>query len=228
MPKKPAGANSDAEPRPASSAEAARPAAVDTPAGAKPAAKPAKPSQNGARGGGTPTSAENEPLFLVERILGQRERKGKLEYHIKWLGYDASHNSWEPQENILDEKLTEAWKQSQQVRSLAWGWDGLLPASAESLRACVRAAQASSSGASSSSAQPTAPVLKKAASKEKAPRCVAPAPRSAPQLPFEPTSDTNGVGATGSLSSRPRQLGRPSQHPATPTGSLLSERLIGV
>ena len=225
MPKKPAGATSDAEPRPASSAEAARPAAVDTPAGAKPAAKPAKPSQNGARGG---TSAENEPLFLVERILGQRERKGKLEYHIKWLGYDASHNSWEPQENILDEKLTEAWKQSQQVRSLAWGWDGLLPASAESLRACVRAAQASSSGASSSSAQPTAPVLKKAASKEKAPRCVAPAPRSAPQLPFEPTSDTNGVGATGSLSSRPRQLGRPSQHPATPTGSLLSERLIGV
>ena len=136
MPKKPAGATSDAEPRPASSAEAARPAAVDTPAGAKPAAKPAKPSQNGARGG---TSAENEPLFLVERILGQRERKGKLEYHIKWLGYDASHNSWEPQENILDEKLTEAWKQSQQVRSLAWGWDGLLPASAESLRACVRA-----------------------------------------------------------------------------------------
>ena len=64
---------------------------------------------------------------MVERILGQRERKGKLEYHIKWLGYDTSHNSWEPQDNILDSKLTEAWKQSQQVR---WFWvrDRLLPA----------------------------------------------------------------------------------------------------
>ena len=64
--------------------------------------------------------AEKE-LFMVERILGQRDRKGKLEYHIKWLGYDASHNSWEPQDNILDSKLTEAWRQSQQVRWFGFG-----------------------------------------------------------------------------------------------------------
>ena len=77
----------------------------------KPAAKPAKPRQE---------AAEKE-LFMVERILGQRERKGKLEYHIKWLGYDTSHNSWEPHDNILDSKLTEAWKQSQQVRWFGFG-----------------------------------------------------------------------------------------------------------
>jgi hypothetical protein len=79
--------------------------------------------------------AEKE-LFMVERILGQRDRKGKLEYHIKWLGYDASHNSWEPQDNILDSKLTEAWRQSQQVRWFGFGI-GLLPAvRSDCVRAC--------------------------------------------------------------------------------------------
>ena len=79
--------------------------------------------------------AEKE-LFMVERILGQRERKGKLEYHIKWLGYDTSHNSWEPHDNILDSKLTEAWKQSQQVHFL-WVRDRLLPAvRTDCVRAC--------------------------------------------------------------------------------------------
>ena len=97
-----------------------------------------------------------------------------------------------------------------------------------SFEVMTEAMQLALSGCSQLHAEMRSAVLKKAASKEKAPRCVAHAPRSAPSLPFEPTSNTNGVGATGSLSSRPRQLGRPSQHPATPTGSLLSERLIGV
>ena len=51
----------------------------------------------------------------MERIMAQRERKpgGKLEYHIKWLGYDSSHHSWEPASNILDVKLLEKWRQLQ-------------------------------------------------------------------------------------------------------------------
>ena len=115
----------------------------------------------------------------MERILAQREKRGKLEYHIKWLGYDESHNSWEPQANVLDAKLLTVWKQSQasqQVRCV--GLAGLLVE--WRVTRCVRAAQGSSEGASSSSAKPTATAPKKAASK--ASRCVAHPPRPASRL----------------------------------------------
>lgn len=39
----------------------------------------------------------HEEGFEIERVLDSRiNRKGKLEYQIKWKGYTNAHNSWEP------------------------------------------------------------------------------------------------------------------------------------
>ena len=40
--------------------------------------------------------------YEVEAILNKRiNRVGKIEYLIKWLGYDHKDNTWEPDENIM-------------------------------------------------------------------------------------------------------------------------------
>ena len=44
-------------------------------------------------------------IFTAECILKDRFRKGQLQYLIKWKGYTSDHNSWEPEENILDDIL---------------------------------------------------------------------------------------------------------------------------
>uniref|UniRef100_A0A3Q3K8H7 Chromo domain-containing protein n=1 Tax=Monopterus albus TaxID=43700 RepID=A0A3Q3K8H7_MONAL len=50
-------------------------------------------------------SAVGEQVFDAECILNKRLRKGKLEFLVKWRGWSSKHNSWEPQENILDPRL---------------------------------------------------------------------------------------------------------------------------
>lgn len=44
-------------------------------------------------------------VFLVDRILKMRNNQGKHEYFIKWKGYSSRHNTWEPEENILNAQL---------------------------------------------------------------------------------------------------------------------------
>lgn len=51
-----------------------------------------------------------EKVFEVEAIVKQRVRKGKLEYLVKWKGWSSRHNSWEPEDNILDDELIEEFQ----------------------------------------------------------------------------------------------------------------------
>jgi hypothetical protein len=43
--------------------------------------------------------------FFVEKVLDMRgdpKRVTTLTFHIKWLGYDDTHNTWEPWKEVRD------------------------------------------------------------------------------------------------------------------------------
>ncbi|XP_066248259.1 polycomb group protein Pc-like isoform X2 [Euwallacea similis] len=52
-------------------------------------------------------------VYAAERIIKKRVRKGFVEYYVKWKGWSQRHNTWEPEENILDRRLIEQFEQSQ-------------------------------------------------------------------------------------------------------------------
>lgn len=44
---------------------------------------------------------EEEDEYQVEKILAHESKRGKIQYRIKWLGYeDEADQTWEPQENL--------------------------------------------------------------------------------------------------------------------------------
>ena len=43
----------------------------------------------------TPVEAEEEEQYVPERAVDKRLRGLRLEYLIKWRGYDDSENTWE-------------------------------------------------------------------------------------------------------------------------------------
>jgi len=65
---------------------------------------PRVPGQAGADG-----AAYEEPTFEVERIIGKRfDAYGRVQYRIKWVGFDNRYNSWVAPENMdAEEKIKE-------------------------------------------------------------------------------------------------------------------------
>lgn len=44
-------------------------------------------------------------MYEVEKIVATRVNKqGKNEYLVKWVGYDATQNTWEPEKNLSNVK----------------------------------------------------------------------------------------------------------------------------
>ena len=48
--------------------------------------------------------------------MGKRTRSGKVEYLVKWRGYDICDNTWEPQANLSDSALRVAQKFSRKKK----------------------------------------------------------------------------------------------------------------
>ncbi|KAJ8263922.1 hypothetical protein GJAV_G00143110 [Gymnothorax javanicus] len=63
-------------------------------------------------------SAVGERVFAAECILKRRIRKGRIEYLVKWKGWAIKYSTWEPEENILDNRLIAGFEQKEREREL--------------------------------------------------------------------------------------------------------------
>lgn len=61
-------------------------------------------------------SAVGESVFAAESILKRRIRRGRWEYLVKWKGWSQKYSTWEPEENILDERLFAAFEERERER----------------------------------------------------------------------------------------------------------------
>ncbi|XP_022905401.1 polycomb group protein Pc [Onthophagus taurus] len=55
----------------------------------------------------------DDRVYAAEKIIKKRTRKGVVEYYVKWKGWGPKHNTWEPEENILDVRLIDLYERSQ-------------------------------------------------------------------------------------------------------------------
>jgi hypothetical protein len=49
----------------------------------------------------TPFEKSEETVYAVDKMVGMRWSKGSREYLVRWEGYSASHDTWEPMENLV-------------------------------------------------------------------------------------------------------------------------------
>ncbi|XP_068120617.1 chromobox protein homolog 2 isoform X3 [Hyperolius riggenbachi] len=82
-------------------------------------------------------SAVGEQVFAAECILSKRLRKGTIEYLVKWRGWSSKHNSWEPEENILDPRLLLAFQKRAGAHRAAFSAFSDPLAAADPLGQCI-------------------------------------------------------------------------------------------
>ena len=55
-------------------------------------------------------SNKDEQTYEVEKIIGQRIYRNKIEYKVRWLGYGSDEDSWEKEDNLNCPDLIEKYK----------------------------------------------------------------------------------------------------------------------
>lgn len=63
-------------------------------------------------------SAVGDRVFAAEAILKRRIRKGLTEYLVKWRGWAMKDSTWEPENNILDDRLILGFEQKEREREM--------------------------------------------------------------------------------------------------------------
>jgi hypothetical protein len=58
---------------------------------------------------------DDEQLYEVERIVSRRKRKGRVEYLLKWKGWDDSHNSWIAAKECACDELVEEFEENERA-----------------------------------------------------------------------------------------------------------------
>lgn len=56
---------------------------------------------------------DGRKIYQIEKILQRRFIDGAYEYLIRWEGYGPKFDTWEPDENILDRRLVNAFNKAQ-------------------------------------------------------------------------------------------------------------------
>ncbi|XP_071813231.1 uncharacterized protein [Apostichopus japonicus] len=49
-------------------------------------------------------------IYIADSIRKKRLRKGRVEFLVKWKGWTNRHNTWEPEDNILDKQLVQEFE----------------------------------------------------------------------------------------------------------------------
>lgn len=62
-------------------------------------------------------SSVGDRVFAAQCILKKRIKNHKTQYLVKWQGWAPKYNTWEPEENIIDVRLIEAFNDSQRNKS---------------------------------------------------------------------------------------------------------------
>jgi hypothetical protein len=67
------------------------------------------PAQGG-NGAVAEDSYEDDEEYVVDRIVSQRKKNGRMEYKVRWRGYNSQSDTWEPEAEVRDLAAMDVWE----------------------------------------------------------------------------------------------------------------------